>query len=214
MRSSTFWLSPTDFVSGDPSLIINHPSVSHPSTVVTCNDPGDFKWVSMSLRLPANATIEEITICYQLTSKNSFISQIRLAEIKTPDHATVRHDDSTDLKSTSPDCYTSKIDESVTTNEAAMTLELRLNFDNVDDKIMLGAVGVKIYPTENCCVDTIADLKQLPHEKARCVIVLGYHEPGDGGGGQFFWDASFKFPAGEDFGIIIKPDLIAPSESG
>jgi hypothetical protein len=64
------------------------------------------------------------------------------------------------------------------------------------------------------CVETIADLKKLPHKKARCVIVLGYHEPSDGGGGQFFWDGSFKFPAGEDFGIIIKPASLAPSESG
>ena len=67
------------------------------------------------------------------------------------------------------------------------------------------------------CVDTIAKLKELipAPDTPPCVTVHGYHKPGDGGGGSFFWDATFnvdliKFPNGEDFGIIIKPnsDLI------
>lgn len=54
----TVWLSPTDYVTGDSSLRISYPSVSHPSTIVTSKTTGDFKWISMGLNLPENITIE------------------------------------------------------------------------------------------------------------------------------------------------------------
>src|SRR6476659_9996142 len=104
MSNSTIWLSPTDFVTGDSTLQISYPSVTHPNTTVTCNSLGDLKWISMSLRLPENVSIEEVTVCYQLSSTNSFISQIRLTEMKTPDQAIVIHDDATDLQSITPIC--------------------------------------------------------------------------------------------------------------
>jgi Pectate lyase superfamily protein len=64
---------------------------------------------------------------------------------------------------------------------------------------------------------TLEDISKLPQEiipdTSPCVIVQGYYEPGDGGGGHFFWDGSFcvdlsMFPKGEDFGTIIKPNSI------
>ena len=111
----TTWLSQTDFVMGDSPLVISYPSVSRPITIVTCTAPGDFKWISMGLGLPSNIRIESVTICYEISNPNpqtpptSFISQVRLVEMDTPDQAIVRHDDPTDLKSTSPECYTSKV---------------------------------------------------------------------------------------------------------
>jgi hypothetical protein len=67
------------------------------------------------------------------------------------------------------------------------------------------------------CVDgsaikTIADLRKVELDAilktidpgcTPCVIVLGYHEPGDGGGGLFFWENSSAI---EDFGTKIIPD--------
>ena len=64
------------------------------------------------------------------------------------------------------------------------------------------------------CIDTILELLELKPvpgknpsdcEDPTCVIVKGYHKPGDGGGGTFFWDGScnvdlINFPEGEDFG--------------
>jgi len=114
--------------------------VSHPGTVVTCTAPGDLKWVSMGLRLPPDAKIEDVIIGYEVSSPRSFIAQIRLAEMKTPDHATVLHDDSTPLQSTSPASHKSHVGGLVA--KGAVTLELRLNFQNTSDEIRLGAVGV------------------------------------------------------------------------
>jgi hypothetical protein len=141
------WISPTDFVTGDPTLVISYPSVSHPSTIVTCTAPGDFKWISMGLRLPSNIRIETLTICYQISNPNpqtpptSFISQVRLVEMNTPDLAHVIHDDPAELKSTSPESYSSKVNGFVPTT--AVSLALRLNFQNTTDQVMLGAVSVK-----------------------------------------------------------------------
>jgi hypothetical protein len=148
-RMETIWLSPTGFVTGDPTLQISYPFVSHPGTVVTCTAPGDLKGVSMGLRLPPNAKIEDVIIGYEVSSPRSFISQIRLAETKTPDHATVLRDDPTPLQSTSPASHTSHVGGLVA--EGAVILELRSNFQNTSDEIRLGAVGVTFQrPAEHC----------------------------------------------------------------
>lgn len=43
---------------------------------------------------------------------------------------------------------------------------------------------------KNLRVDTIADLRSLPPDPRREVIVRGYETPNDGGGGIFNWDPS------------------------
>jgi hypothetical protein len=203
----TIYLSPTDFVTGDPSLVISYPFVSHPSTLVTCTVPGDFKWVSMGLHLPPNVSIEEITICYQISNPGilakSLISQIRLLEMSTPEQAMVLHDDGTDLDKTSPECYTSKVGGKVPTPGKAVTLALRLNFKDITDQIMLGVVGVTIGSTMELCANSIADLRALDAGVVPCLTVLGYYEPGDGGGGSFYWDASAS--EADNAGTVIAP---------
>jgi len=37
---------------------------------------------------------------------------------------------------------------------------------------------------------TVADLRDLMPGRYDCVTVLGYHAPGDEGGGTFYWDAA------------------------
>lgn len=50
------------------------------------------------------------------------------------------------------------------------------------------------------CVETVADLAALDGSGA--ALVLGYHRPGDGGGGQVYWDA--KSDAREDRGLVLR----------
>ena len=57
------------------------------------------------------------------------------------------------------------------------------------------------------CVATIADLRALrapPFRAVHCTKVLGYHAPGDGGGGDFYWDGISS--AADDGGIVFRPD--------
>jgi pectate lyase-like protein len=213
----TIWLSPTNYVTGDPTLRVSYPFASHPSSIVTCTTPGDFKWVSMDLRLPPNVQIDELIICYEVSNVRSFISQTRLAEMTTPDHANVVHDDPTHLTSTTLASYSSAVSELIPTG--AVALELRLNFQNASDEILLGAVGVRIRAPAECGVNSIADLKALGAGVTPCLMVLGYHVPGDGGGGEFFWDSSFKvdlsiWPRGEEGGLVIRPNSLQPTQPG
>jgi hypothetical protein len=198
----TIWLSPTDFVTGDPTLQINYPSVAHPGTVVTCNAPGDLKWVSMDLRLAPGLQIVQVDICYQLSNGRSFISQVRLTEMTTPDHATVIHDDPADLTSTAPTTYSSAV--AALAPSGAVNLELRLNFQNTSDEILLGAVGIKTEASGvGRCVNSIANLRTVPAGAFRCLQLLGYYGPGDGGGGEFFWDATSS--EADNGGTTIQP---------
>ncbi|HEY9347651.1 MAG TPA: glycosyl hydrolase family 28-related protein [Inquilinus sp.] len=50
------------------------------------------------------------------------------------------------------------------------------------------------------CVETVADLATL--DGAGAALVLGYHRPGDGGGGQVYWDA--RSDAQEDGGLVFR----------
>jgi Pectate lyase superfamily protein len=62
------------------------------------------------------------------------------------------------------------------------------------------------------CVNTIYDLKALIPGSAPCIMVFGYHQPNDGGSGEFFWDKDSSEL--EDRGTIIKPDLLDSSKKG
>lgn len=143
MSTETLWLSPTDFVTGDKSLRITYPSVTHPAVEVKATAPGDLKWISLGLKIPPFHEISAVQVCYQLSNSGSFISQIRLAEMRTPDQAVVRHDDGTDLLSVQPTCYRSQLATGYRP-DGAVLLELRLNFQNAVDTITLGAVGVEV----------------------------------------------------------------------
>lgn len=200
-------ISPTGYVTGDPTLRVSYPSASHPSVVINCTSPGDLKWVSMGLPLPQDVAIEEVTVCYQLSSSQSFISQVRLVEMSTPDHASVLHDDPTHLTSTTPTCSSSKVGGIGATG--AVILELMLNFKNTSDEIRLGAVGVTFQSRLGCCVNSIADLRALSAGALSCLMLLGYYAPGDGGGGEFYWDASGTGP--DNGGTVMVPASNPPT---
>jgi hypothetical protein len=139
--ATTNWKSADCYVNGDPTLKLQYANVSFPYTKITCASPGDLKWIDMGIDVPPGTIIKGITICYQLSNKRSYISQVRLTEQTTPNTRLVHHDDPTDLLSTSPVCVTSAVSYGAAFN-GAINLSLRLNFTNAGDFIMLGAVGV------------------------------------------------------------------------
>jgi hypothetical protein len=145
------WLSPTEFVSGDPTLLLEHPSVSGPGTVVRCSAPGLWKWVSMGVDLPRAAQVNAITVCYEVSGGGSSIEQVRLTDMAEPNAALVIHDDAVSLASTSPARYTS-----VVANVApaqALTLELRLRFADTQSRVVLGAVEVAFVQAGQACIN-------------------------------------------------------------
>lgn len=206
---ATIWLSPTNYVTGDSSLQISYPYVSHPGTIVTCATPGDLKWVSMSLGLKQGITIQSVIICYQVSNSRSSILDIRLSQVSTPDRALVLHDDGTNLKSTSPVCYTSVVNAIVLNSSGAVLLELRLNFQDTADQILLGAVGVVVSDADASCMKSVANIAALRNLVITTdpVYVRGCSASGDGGGGIFYWDTSGVYLLDDDIGIVIKSNV-------
>ncbi len=56
---------------------------------------------------------------------------------------------------------------------------------------------------EKLCIETVAELRALAPGAAKYLKLLGYHTPGDGGGGDFYWDAAANEP--DNSGTIISP---------
>ena len=118
------------------------PSDAIEITSATGASDGDFQWVNVPISLPAGK-INAVTVCYQVQGGSSFISQVRLAKMTLPNSASVVHDDPTDLKSTSPTCYTSKVGGAVV--DGTITLSLRIAVA-VNESIRVGGISVDLTP--------------------------------------------------------------------
>ncbi|MBE6633414.1 MAG: hypothetical protein E7620_03610 [Ruminococcaceae bacterium] len=59
-------------------------------------------------------------------------------------------------------------------------------------------------PAATYSVNTMAELRALSVSGDAVIYLRGFHEIGDGGGGNFYWDAESKAP--DNGGTVIKPD--------
>jgi hypothetical protein len=137
------WHSPLTASTANPDLTIQ-PHMPSVSIRVTTANPGDLQWVDIPLVLPSDVVIDYVTVCYELASSESFISQVRLTWMTLPDAAYVIHDDPTDLTDPGPDCYVSVTDGDPVVG--TITLALRLNFASVDDWIDIGGIAIGVHP--------------------------------------------------------------------
>jgi FlgD Ig-like domain len=135
----TSWCSPLNGVSHETSLTLSFTLPGTGLHVVT-NSPGDYQWVTIPLTLPSNMTIEAVEFCYELANPNSYISQVRLTRMSTPDFATVIHDDPLDRTDPGPVCTTSFVNSAPI--EGTVSLSFRLNFANAGDWVNFGAIGI------------------------------------------------------------------------
>lgn len=130
---------------GPPSKLSVAPH-SGPSTAVAVTATGvvtesDFQWVLLGLTVPSGTQVKGVVVCYQvLGGKSTYISQVRLAQMTTPDVALVVHDDPTNLTSTAPVCY--KSPASGFTVKGTITLELKMVIGEKKDKILVGGIAL------------------------------------------------------------------------
>ena len=124
---------------GPPSTLSVGPH-SGPSTAVVVSSSGvvtetDFQWVMVGLTVATGTTVKGVVVCYQVIGGDAtYISQVRLSQMTTPNSAIVVHDDPTNLTSTVPVCYTSKA--SGFTVKGTITLELKIVIGRRGDKIL------------------------------------------------------------------------------
>jgi hypothetical protein len=131
------WHSPSLFQTNNTHLSINGYGNS---IFIKTTQPGDLQWIYLPLILPSNVKIKHIVLYYRLSNSSSFISQVRLTETTKPLTNYVKHDDGTDLKSTTATYYCSHV--GALQPKGGMALHLRLNFAGVSDQIEIGGIGI------------------------------------------------------------------------
>jgi hypothetical protein len=157
-RKTIMWVNHFDLLPGDPSVTTSFNAVSsgvgggltglviQSSTTGENAQGGGNKVVHMGLEVPPGYLIRGVRVCYELSSRRSFISQIRLAQVQTPPQsAIVLLDDGTDQTNPGPIC----VDSAATTVDPSLgevLLSLRVKFGNTSDKIVVRALGLLLSP--------------------------------------------------------------------
>lgn len=145
--SKTWYFSPIPAIgvgpNGLPTKKINVAPFCCPSDAIEITAPGivvenDFQWVNIPLSLPGD-TIKSVRVCYSATN-NAYISQTRLANMSTPDNATVVLDDGTDQAAAAATCYTTPANAKV---DGTITLSLKVVLPQ-NASIRIGSIAVSV----------------------------------------------------------------------
>ena len=157
-KKAIMWINHFDLLPGDPSVKTSFNAINSgvggglTALVIESTTTGEIaqgggnKVVHMGLQVPPGYSITGVRVCYELTNKRSFISQIRLAQVQTPPQtAVVLLDDGTDQTNPGPICVDSAA-TSVNPTVGEVLLSLRVNFGNTSDKIAVRALGLHLSP--------------------------------------------------------------------
>jgi len=133
-------------LSGPAVLNVEHHRNST-GIMVTANEPvaeDHYRWVMIPLTLERDY-IEEVRVCYQVDTASpgsTYISQIRLSQMNKPIRSSAKHDDTTDLTSTSPRCYRSTLSRRFRVG-GTITLHLKIVIGDAEDRIFIGGIRVR-----------------------------------------------------------------------
>jgi hypothetical protein len=156
--TAVMWVNHFDLLPGDPSVTTTFNAISsgvgggltglviHSSTTGENAQGGGNKEVHMAVEVPPHYAVKGVRVCYELTSKKSFISQIRLAQVQNPPaSASVLLDDGTDLTNPGPVCVNSS-PTTIDPSAGALLLSLRVNFGSTSDRIVVRGLGLLLSP--------------------------------------------------------------------
>ena len=141
-RAETLWLN-AQMAVADPGLTVTQAQGTGSIRVVSTN-PGTTQWIYFPAAIPSNWEANSVELCYALSDPNSYITQIRVTEMQTPDGATVIRDDGTDLTDTGPSCVTSSVFARLP--EGILTISIRFQFQDMSDEIEIGGIGLNFTP--------------------------------------------------------------------
>jgi hypothetical protein len=153
------WLNHFSLLPGDSSVTVTYNAVSsgvgsgltglvvHSSTTGDTATGGGNKVVEIAGGPMPGYHVTGVRLCYENSSTNTFIDDIRLAQVQNPpSQAIVAIDDSTPQNLPGPQCYDS---QQVDIDPATGTIlvDLRVNFASTDDVIVVRALGFDVAPS-------------------------------------------------------------------
>ena len=155
-QAQLMWINHFALLPGDSSVQTSFNAVNSgvggglTGLVITSTTTGEIaagggnKVVHMAIEVPPGYIVNAVRVGYELTSRASFISQIRLAQVQDPPQtAIVLLDDGTDHTNIGP----ADVDSATTAIDAAagpLLLSLRTNFGDTSDKIAIRALGLHL----------------------------------------------------------------------
>lgn len=152
------WLNHFDLLPGDPSVTTTYNAISsgvgggltglviQSSTTGQVAQNGGNKVVHMAVAVPPGHLITGVRVGYEKTGAKTFISQIRLAQVKNPPaSAGVILDDGTDHMDPGP-IYVDSAATKVNPAAGPVLLSLRVNYGNTADKIVVRGLGLHLAP--------------------------------------------------------------------
>jgi hypothetical protein len=155
-QAQLMWINHFALLPGDPSIHTSFNAVNSgvggglTGLVVASTTTGEIasgggnKVVHMAVEVPPGFIVNGVRVGYELTSRSSFISQIRLAQVQDPPQsAIVLLDDGTDHTNVGP----IEVDSATTSIDAAagpLLISLRTKFGSTSDKIAIRALGLHL----------------------------------------------------------------------
>jgi hypothetical protein len=155
-KAELMWINHFGLLPGDDSVRTSFDAVTSgvggglTGLVITSTTAGETgasggnKVVHMAVEVPPGYMIEGVRVGYELTSSDSFISQIRLAQVQDPPKSAIvlldDGTDHTDIGPTDVDSEPTSIDPAA----GALLLSLRTNFGDTADKIVVRALGLHL----------------------------------------------------------------------
>jgi hypothetical protein len=153
-KTNVMWINHLDLLPGDPSVTTSFNAINsgvgsglsgliiQSNTVGETASGGGNKVIETALEVPPSFTVKGVRVCYELSSKGSYISQIRLAQVQDPpSSATVLLDDGTNHTNKGPICVNST-PTSIDPSQGPLLLSLRVNFGETSDKIVVRGLGL------------------------------------------------------------------------
>jgi len=157
-RQELMWIDHFSLLPGDPSVTTTFNAVNsgvgggltalvvHSSTTGENAQGGGNKVVQTALEVPPHFDIVGVRICYELTSKRTHISQVRIAQVQNPPAtASVLLDDPTNHTNPGPLCVDVKSPK-IDPRKGALLFSLRVNFGNTSDRIAIRGVALHLAP--------------------------------------------------------------------
>ena len=143
-KTESLMLHGIGFVTGDPTINLGYPYISHPGMQVTVTEPGDSKWIYMMLPVVSGSLITDIKLSYHRVGIDNRILFVRLVEQGEPISATIVHDDKLKTEQSSSGIIQSSCRVLV---KKSILLKVCIDFQNIDDMVEFGLVEIKYIPS-------------------------------------------------------------------
>ena len=143
-KTESLMLHGIGFVTGDPTINLGYPYISHPGMQVTVTEPGDSKWIYMMLPVVSGSLITDIKLSYHRVGIDNRILFVRLVEQREPISATIVHDDKLKTEQSSSGIIQSSCRVLV---KKSILLKVCIDFQNIDDMVEFGLVEIKYIPS-------------------------------------------------------------------